>query len=230
MTESDGRSGPQTGQENDLHLRLAWLGHFIGRSRLVVLVAVVAVLLAALTLFLLGAVEAVASVWSAWASLADGVVALPGLTVEFLGVVTTLLKAVVFYLIGVGLYSLFIAPLNVSISLGVETLTDLEARVVSIVVVILAVTFLERFIQWESGVETLQFATAAALMIGALVFFQSYSRREKESQQRHGLRTRSRAQHEVFERDRERHAVDPAERVTEERGEEEAPGSSQPPS
>ena len=44
--------------------------------------------------------------------------------------------------IGVGLYSLFIAPLNLTVSLGVETLSDLESKVLSVVVVIMAVTFL----------------------------------------------------------------------------------------
>jgi uncharacterized membrane protein YqhA len=200
-----------------LHAWLNRLGHVIGRSRLLVLVAVVAVLLAALTLFLVGALEAVTSVWNAWRSFIAGAADSTELTVEFLGVVTTLLKAVVFYLIGVGLYSLFIAPLNVSISLGVETLTDLEARVVSIVIVIIAVTFLERFIRSGEPLATLQYAAAAALVIAALVFFQSYSRREKEGQQAHGLETRSRAQHEVFEQDRERHEVDPEERKRQER-------------
>ena len=201
----------------ELHDKLAWLGHLIGRSRLVVLVAVAAVMVAALTLFLVGAIEAVENVWWTWRGVIEGHADAKNVTVKFLGVVTTLLKAVVFYLIGVGLYSLFIAPLNVSISLGVESLTDLEARVVSIVVVILSVTFLEHFIHWRDPLDTLQFAASAALMIAALVFFQSYSRRERESQRGHGVETRSRAQHEVFEQDRERHEVDPDERTREER-------------
>ena len=215
MAGGDERDG-----EARLHERLARLGHLIGRSRLLVLVAVLAVLLAALTLFLVGAIEAVESVWRAWRLVLEGDARPDDLTVEFLGVVTTLLKAVVFYLIGVGLYSLFISPLNVSISLGVETLTDLEARVVSIVVVILAVSFLEHFIRWGEPLATLQYAAAAALMIAALVFFQTYSRRERESQQEHGIETRSRAQHEVFEQDRERHEVDREERARQDRPDE----------
>jgi uncharacterized membrane protein YqhA len=214
---------PERESDQRLHDRLARLGHLIGRSRLLVLVAVAAVLVAALTLFLVGAIEAAESVWSTWVAIAGGFAEPAGVTVEFLGVVTTLLKAVVFYLIGVGLYSLFIAPLNVSISLGVETLTDLEARVVSIVVVILSVTFLEHFIRWEEPLATLQYAAAAALMIAALVFFQSYSRREKESQQEHGVETRSRAQHEVFEQDRERHEVDRDERTRQDRHDDDRP-------
>ena len=54
------------------------------------------------------------------------------LTVEFLEIVSLMLKAVVFYLIGVGLWSLFVAPLNITVSLGVRTLSDLEAKVAAL--------------------------------------------------------------------------------------------------
>lgn len=74
-----------------------------------------------------------------------------------------MLEAVVFFLIGVGLFSLFIAPLNLAVALGVETLNDLEERLISVVVAVLAVTFLQHFIRWEAPPDTLQFGAALAL-------------------------------------------------------------------
>src|SRR3712207_1702507 len=127
----------------------------IGRSRFVVIVAVIAVMLVAISFFLLGALQAVIAVWNAWSGVMRGDFGGSDLTIEFLEIVSVMLKAVVFYIIGVGLYSLFIAPLNLTISLGVETLNDLENKVVSVVVVILGVTFLEHFIRWEQPLETL---------------------------------------------------------------------------
>jgi uncharacterized membrane protein YqhA len=88
-------------------------------------------------------------------------------------------------LIGVGLYSLFIAPLNIAMSLGVETLNDLESKVVSVVVVILAVTFLEQFISEKEALQILQYAGALAVSVGALVLFQLYNHRAKEDQMAH---------------------------------------------
>ena len=148
---------------NGVPAQLAFIGRMIGRLRLVVLVPVLAVLLAALSLFLLGAVQAASAVWHAWSDVFLGGIDSPHLSISFLKTVIVMLEAVVFFLIGVGLYSLFIAPLNLAIALGVDTLHDLEDRVVRVVVVILAVTFLERFIQWQEPLQTLQFGGALAV-------------------------------------------------------------------
>ena len=43
---------------------------------------------------------------------------------------------------------------------------------VSVVIVILGVTFLEHFIRWEQPMETLQFGAGMALAVGVLVLFQ----------------------------------------------------------
>ncbi len=179
----------------------------IGRSRFVVIVAVIAVMLVAISFFLLGALQAVIAVWNAWSGVPQGDFGGNDLTVEFLEIVSVMLKAVVFYIIGVGLYSLFIAPLNLTISLGVETLNDLEDKVISVVIVIMAITFLEHFITWQSPLETLQFGAALALVVSSLVFFQLYSHRAKEDQQRHHQGAQARAQREMFTEEREEHAI-----------------------
>ena len=179
----------------------------IGRSRYIVMIAVVAVLLVAISLFLMGALQAFFSMYNAWAAVLRGEFDTKNLTVEFLELVSVMLKAVVFYIIGVGLYSLFIAPLNLTVSLGVETLNDLETKVVSVVVVILGITFLEHFIQWQQPLETLQFGAALALVVGSLVLFQQYNHRAKEDQKQHNPDELKRAQRDLFQGDREEHTV-----------------------
>ena len=79
----------------------------IGRSRCIVLLAVLAVLLVLISLFLQGTMLAVESVWTSWRDL------IAGHAQHF-----RILEAVVFYLIGVGLYSVFISPMNVTVALG----------------------------------------------------------------------------------------------------------------
>lgn len=183
----------------------------IGRTRFVVLLAIVAVLLVAISLFLLGTIQAVWGVWHAWQGVLSGELGSTDLTVEFLEIVSVMLKAVVFYIVGVGLYSLFIAPLNLTVSLGVETLADLESKVVSVVVVILGVTFLEHFILWKDPLETLQFGAAMAVVVGALVLFQLYSHRTKEDQKTHNPDVQARAKRRLFEEDREQQEIEPDE-------------------
>lgn len=163
--------------------RVERFSQIIGRTRLIVLFAVIAVMLVAVSLFLLGTIKAVSSVWGAWQDLFNGGIHSKQMTVEFLGIVSEMLKAVVFYIIGVGLYSLFISPLNITVSLGVQTLNDLESKIISVVVVILGVTFLEHFIRWEDPLATLQFGGGMALVVGALVLFQHFTHLAKGDQQ-----------------------------------------------
>ena len=133
----------------------------IGRSRCIVLLAVLAVLLVLISLFLQGTMLAVESVWTSWRDLIAGHAQHFRLTLAFLEVVSIMLEAVVFYLIGVGLYSVFISPMNVTVALGVETLNDLEERAISVIIAILTINFLEHFIQLKS-LATLEFGIAAA--------------------------------------------------------------------
>jgi len=178
----------------------------IGRSRLIVIVAVIAVLLCAFSLFLLGAWVAVETIRFAWLGVMQGEVGTTELTVRFLEIVTVMLKAVFFYLIGVGLYSLFVAPLNVTIALGVETLNDLETKVISIVIVILAVAFLERFIEQGDALELLFMAGALGIGTAALVFFKIHTNRE--GQEARMRRDQDHARVEMFEREHEQRDVD----------------------
>lgn len=171
----------------------------IGHSRYIVLFAVAAVMLVAITLFLLGSIKAVESVWAAWQALFRSELHTTRLTLEFLEIVSVMLKAVVFYIIGVGLYSLFVAPLNITLSLGVETLADLESKVISVVIVILGVTFLEHFVAWEDPVAALQYGGAMALVVISLVLFQHYSHMTKEDQRAHKPDEQTQAKQHMFE-------------------------------
>ncbi|MBC7945638.1 MAG: YqhA family protein [Burkholderiales bacterium] len=177
------------------------LAHIIGRSRYVVLLASLAVMLVAISLFLLGTYLAVVNTWEAWVNVIDGNVDSTELTVVFLEIVSVMLKAVVFYIVGIGFYSLFIAPLNLPVSLGVETLNDLETKVISVVIVIMAVTFLEHFILWEDALAMLQHGATLALVVAALVLFQFYNHRAKEDQADRDAP--SQAKHELFDHDHE---------------------------
>lgn len=188
------------------------IGAFIGRSRYVVIIAVIAVMLLSISLFLLGTINAVQSVVRAWRDLLmRGDTGGTELVVETLAVIGVMLRAVVFYIIGVGLYSLFIRPLNLTTALGVETLADLEAKVISVVVVILAVRFLQEFVQWRQPLETAYFGVTMAVVIAALVLFQFNGRRGKEFSKTNSPDVVKRAQKEMFQEDKEQREVLPDE-------------------
>ena len=174
------------------------LASWVGHTRYVVLLAVLAVLLVAISLFLLASWLAVQGMWHAFGDAVAGELDATQLTVEFLEVISAMLKAVIFYLVGVGLYSLFIGPLNLTTVLGVETLGDLERKVVSIVILILAVTLLEHFIRWEEPADTLRFGATLALVVLALVAFQVVSQRADQELRTSGPAAQARAQRELY--------------------------------
>ena len=179
----------------------------IGRSRMIVIVAVIAVLLAAFSLFLLGAVIAIETIYTSWQGVLVGNLGPTDLTVRFLEIVSVMLKAVVFYLIGVGFYSLFISPLNLTIALGVETLNDLETKIISVVIVIMAVHFLQQFIQQKSAMDILLAAGALSLVTVALVFFKIYAHREAKEIKQERTRVQERARKEMFQHAHEEHDI-----------------------
>lgn len=181
------------------------LARLIGRSRLIVVVAALAVLLAAFSLFLLGAWLALGTVWSTWSGVVSGSVGSTEVIIRFLEIVSVMLKAVFFYLIGVGFYSLFISPLNVTVALGVETLNDLETKIISVIIVIMAVAFLERFIRWEAPLEVLYHAAALGIAVAALVFFKIHTNRE--GQEARMRRDPDLAKVQMFQRSHEEHDV-----------------------
>ena len=207
MNQTADRGSAGAGQAAQPEKPIAPFAEAIGHTRFVVLVGVIAVLVISAALFLFGAGLAVWTVWNAMQQAMQGQPSSTDLTVQFLEIVSTMLKAVVFYLIGVGFYSLFIAPLNLPVALGVETLNDLESKVVSVVVVIMAITFLEHFIQWQQPLELLQFGVAFALVTFALVFFQFHLHRAKEELMKNAPAVEERAQVELFSEGRERRDI-----------------------
>ena len=195
-------------QGNDHSPSFNALNLILGRSRYLVFVAVLAVMMTAFSLFLIGAIQAVDALYAAWSRVLHGEFSPHGISMSLnLNIVSTMLEAVVFYLVGVGLYSLFISPLNVAVALGIESLTDLESKVLSVIVVIMGATFLQHFVLWRDPIETLEFGGSMAMVVVSLVTLQWLGHRATEIQKSYSLRTQNRAQHEMFHESTEQHEV-----------------------
>jgi uncharacterized membrane protein YqhA len=176
------------------------------------------VLVLSIVMFISGSVLAITASWHAGVAIIQGNTSGTELSIEVLEIVTTILKAVVFYLIGVGLYSLFIAPLNLTTALGLTTFNDLEIKIVSVIIVILGVTYLEHFIRWQEPVEILIYGVSLAIVVASLVLFQMHSHKSARVEVEHDARTRATAQRELFHEDHEQREVDPDEIVADSSG------------
>jgi uncharacterized membrane protein YqhA len=139
----------------------------VERARWMVLVAVLASLVAAAAAFLWGASETLYALSFIWRT--RGHDRLVG--VALIQVVDAFLVATGLLIFGVGLYELFIGPLERPGWLMVTNLHDLKSKLASIIVLVMAVTFVERFVDGRVPLELLESGAAAALVGGLLIWY-----------------------------------------------------------
>ena len=146
----------------------------LGASRYVALLAVVSLLAAAIAAFVTGVVNTF-----------DVLVHLvreagrPSLfSVELVAVMDRFLLASALLLFAIGTYELFIGELDVPAWLKIRTLHDLKTRLGSVVILVMAVTFLEHLIGWTRPLDLLYFAGAIGLVSAALIAFARFGEKE----------------------------------------------------
>ena len=152
-------------------------------SRLLVLVTVLVSAIAAILLY-------AASIYIVFNILVEFVMQVPAtadegkrLAVKLLKVLDTLLIAVTFQIISVGLFRLFIRPDSGRESsllsvLEIRDFHDLKITIIQVAIVILVVLFLEQAVEIGAALETLYFGGAIAVVIVSAVFaFRSMAHR-----------------------------------------------------
>ena len=75
-------------------------------------------------------------------------------------------------IMALSLYELFIdADVKVASRLNIQTFDDLKTNLVSVVIAVMAVTFLGQTIPWDGETQLLGIVVVAALVIAALNFY-----------------------------------------------------------
>ena len=94
------------------------------------------------------------------------------MVISLIEIIDLFLLGTGFYLIAVGLYELFIDDqLPLPAWLAIHNFDDLKGKLVSIVIVVLGVTFLSQAVRWDGSQELLGYGIAVGLVIAALTFF-----------------------------------------------------------
>jgi uncharacterized membrane protein YqhA len=99
-------------------------------------------------------------------------------SIAFIEIVDVFLLATVLYIIGVGLYELFIGPLDLPDWLEINDLDDLKVKLIGVLVTVLGVLFLGRVVRWDGTQSILPLGIAIALMIGAMTFFLAFQKKK----------------------------------------------------
>ena len=82
------------------------------------------------------------------------------------------------YIFAVGMYELFIGELAMPAWLTVRTLHEVKSRLSAIVILVMAIVFLEHLVEWKDPQGTMYFAIAVAVVTAALIAFSHFGERD----------------------------------------------------
>jgi uncharacterized membrane protein YqhA len=141
----------------------------LASSRYFIVVAVVGSFVASAAALVYGGLSTVRVVLQAYGA---GVFDEKGaklLAVELVTIIDLFLLGTVLYIIAVGLYELFVDPgLPMPAWLRITSLDDLKERLLGVVVVLLAVTFLGSAVTWDGSVNILALGLAVGTVLGVV--------------------------------------------------------------
>jgi uncharacterized membrane protein YqhA len=143
------------------------MNKFLSLSRYLVLIGVLALLLTSLTAFFWGVAKVVEAVTLTFSTLGKD----PGIIIALIGIVDAFLVATTLLIFSLGMYELFIGELGLPQWMIVHNLHDLKTRLGSMLVLVMAVKFLEKLVEWKDARETLFFGLAIAVISAVLIAF-----------------------------------------------------------
>ncbi|MEF8718185.1 MAG: YqhA family protein [Candidatus Accumulibacter necessarius] len=141
----------------------------LNASRFLVLAAVLGSLLSAMALYAYGLVDTVVVITR---TLTAGDVSTRGakaLMLYFIEIFDLFLLGTVMLILALGLYELFIdADFKVASRLQINTFEDLKTSLVTVVIAVMAVTFLGQIMSWNGETSLFDIGVPVALVIAAL--------------------------------------------------------------
>lgn len=144
---------------------------FLASSRYLIFIAVLGTLIGATTLLFYGAAETVGLIRQLFAPTGDPLKA-KALILAFIELTDLFLLATVLYVIGIGLFELFIDDgLDLPNWLEIHDLDDLKEKLIGVLIVVMAVLFLGQVVTWDGERNLLTYGGAIALVIAALTWF-----------------------------------------------------------
>jgi uncharacterized membrane protein YqhA len=163
----EGRVLPEVHPSRNYRLLLRGLAG----TRIVFTLAILSTFIASVTLLVLGAIETFQTV-IALVGLSDQAITPAEVRQHFIEVVDLFLVATIMYVISIGLYQLFADDrLPVAPWLKVRSASDLEQKLIGVLITVLGVESLAKVIGWDGQTNLLQFGLTTGLLIAALAYF-----------------------------------------------------------
>ena len=148
--------------------------YILERSKYLALIGVIALLLAAVAAFVWGTFKTVDTISLVVSSMGRD----NAITVEFIKIVDSFLIATALLIFTVSLYELFIDKLDLPDWMLAHDLYDLKAKLSSMIVLVMAVKFLEKLLEVKDASSLLQTGIATASMSAVLIAFGYFGKKD----------------------------------------------------
>ena len=146
-----------------------------------VLAAVLGSLAGAAALFAYGLVDTMAVIARTIAAGEVSTKGAKGLMLYFIEIFDLFLLGTVMLIMGLSLYELFMdSDLKLPARLEIRTFEDLKTNLVTVVIAVMAVTFLGQVVSWDGRTDMLGLGVAVALVIAALNVYLWIVKRAKQ--------------------------------------------------
>jgi uncharacterized membrane protein YqhA len=149
---------------------LSWLERLLGRSLLVVVIGVIGLAATAALSFGWGIAKTYDFAHLLFEDGADSDLAV----VQVLEIIDTFLLATVLLILAVGLYDLFVADIPAPAWLVFKDLASLKSKVSDVIVLLLAIKFLEKTITSKEPLDLVWYAISVTLVGGLLIVFRQW--------------------------------------------------------
>jgi uncharacterized membrane protein YqhA len=148
--------------------------YILERSKYLALIGVVSLLFAAIAAFVWGTLKTVDTISLVLSSMGRD----KAITVELIEIVDSFLIATALLIFSVSLYELFIDKLNLPDWMLAHDLHDLKAKLSSMIVLVMAVKFLEKLLNVKDTNDLLRIGVSTALMSAVLIAFGYFGKKD----------------------------------------------------
>lgn len=140
------------------------------KSKNLILIAVISSLIASIAAFLWGALKTVFIILNLIVSHGKD----PQAGIALIELMDTFLIATALFIFSVGLYELFIKDIDLPEWLVIHNLHDLKAKLGSVIILVMSVTFLKHLVEWNNPQGTLFYGLAIAVVSASLIAFSHF--------------------------------------------------------
>ena len=148
------------------------MGKILENTKYVVILGIISLLFASVISFLWGGIKT----FSVTIEIINSAGKDPKISIALIEVIDSILISVALFIFAASLYQLFIGKLNLPPWMLADNLYDLKAKLGSMIILVIAVKFLEHLVEWKDPSGTLYFGIAVAVVSGILVAFSYFSK------------------------------------------------------